>query len=69
MAFKRVLAGADRVPDLDALVIAAGRNKSPVGRQGHRGDNLPAKPEKKIVLTLLALLVQRLSPMTRPTVT
>jgi hypothetical protein len=46
MAFKRVLAGAGRVPDLDA-VPTSGRKKLAVGREGHRNDPMPAKPKKK----------------------
>ena len=65
MSFQRFLAEArSRVPDLDAPVIAARREKPAVGRKGHRrNDGTAAKSLKKLVLSLLDLLVQRRLPV------
>jgi len=65
MSFQRFLAEArSRVPDLDAPVIASRREKPAVGRKGHRrNDATAAKSLKKLVLSLLDLLVQRRLPV------
>ena len=58
MAFKRLLTGAGgQVPDPNLPVIAARSKQPAVGREGHGFDGIPAK-SLKLVLPLLALLVQ-----------
>jgi hypothetical protein len=65
MALKRLLAGARfHIPQPDRVVIAAGRNKLAIGREGHGIDGSAGTSTKKLVLTLPALLVQRLLPVT-----
>jgi len=64
MALKRSLAGARfHIPQPDRVVIAAGRNKLAIGREGHGIDGSAGTSTKKLVLTLPALLVQRLLPV------
>ena len=64
MTFKRVLAGARfHIPQFYRLVTAAGGNDLAVGRKRDRPDVTAAKSLKKLVLTLLALLLRRLLPV------
>jgi hypothetical protein len=61
MTFQRALAGAGcRVPEIDRVVPASGRKKPSVGRKRHGSDSFTAYSLKKLVLTLLASLAQRL---------
>ena len=69
MSFQRALAEARfNIPQTDRLVRAAGDNELAVSREGHGLDRTTAKSVKKIVLTLLAVLLQRLLtvPVTGP---
>ena len=61
MAFQRPHGAGGRVPDPNLPVKIAGRKKSAFGRKGHRID-ATAKLLKKLVLTLLALLLLLLVP-------
>jgi hypothetical protein len=64
MSFQRFLTETrSRVPDLDAMIIASGREKQAVGRKGYGFDPKAAKSTKQSVLTLLAVLVHRFLPV------